>query len=160
MALKAIDALFSFRGRMKRSHYLLASLGLGVGRIVILILALAATPAKMDDETGMTLRGVLDVSFLWPSAAIVIKRGHDRNRPTAYSAVLIGAVYGAGVTFGYLMDAGLKSAGASCALAAMAGTIYMFIDYGLIDGTKGPNRYGPSPKGRAGVGAQLAEVFD
>lgn len=157
-----IRLLFSFRGRIKRLDYLLASLGLAVGRVVVLILALALVRGQMDDSKGLVVRLILDVGFFWPSAAIVIKRGHDRNKPAWLSGVVLAAVYGPGVAFGFLMDADHNNAGAVCALVVLAGWIYMLIDYGLIDGTLGPNRYGPSPKSRqaAGVGTDLAKVFD
>lgn len=157
-----IKALFGFRGRMKRSDYLLASLGLAVGRIVILIAALAVTRGKMDDAVGFVVRPVLDLAFFWPSAAIAIKRGHDRDRRTAYTAIMIAVFYGLGVAFGYLMDADQKDLGTACALIVFGGWIYMLIDLGLIDGTIGPNQYGPSPKGHGGaaVGDDLAKVFD
>jgi uncharacterized membrane protein YhaH (DUF805 family) len=158
-----IRTLFSFSGRMKRSDYLLASLGLAVGRVVTLILALAVTHGRMDDEIGFIVRPVLDLAFFWPSAAIAIKRGHDRDRRTGYTAIMIAVFYGLGVAVGYLMDADQRDLGTVCALLVLGGWIYMLIDLGLIDGTRGPNQYGPSPKGdrgAGGVGDDLAKVFD
>jgi uncharacterized membrane protein YhaH (DUF805 family) len=155
-------ALFSFAGRMKRLDFLLASLALAIGHVVLVILALAVTRGGMKDPSGYAVRGIIDLALLWPSAAIAAKRGHDRNRPAARSILLIGLVYGAGAAMGYLLDAGLRNVGGACGLFALAGWVYVFIDYGLIDGTPGTNPYGPSPRfaARPGVGDHLAGVFD
>lgn len=155
-------AIFSFAGRMKRLDFLLASLGLAIGHVVLVILGLAVTREGMKDPSGYAVRGIIDLALFWPSAAIAAKRGHDRNRPAVRSVMLIGLVYGAGVAMGYLFDAGLRNIGGACALFALAGWVYVFIEYGLIDGTPGTNPYGPSPRfsARPGVGDHLAGVFD
>ena len=41
-------------------------------------------------------------------------------------------------------------------IASLIYVIWVLIDCGILDGTKGPNKYGPSPKG---VGAQVEDVF-
>ena len=78
-------ALFSFAGRMKRLDFLLASLALAIGHVVLVILALAVTRSGMNDSSGYAVRGIIDLALFWPSAAIAAKRGHDRNRPAARS---------------------------------------------------------------------------
>lgn len=155
-------ALFSFAGRMKRLDFLLASLGLAIGHVVLVILALAVTRGGMKDPSGYAVRGIIDLALFWPSAAIAAKRGHDRNRPAARSIPVIGLIYGAGVAMGYLFDAGLRNTGGACALFALVGWVYVVIDYGLIDGTPETNPYGPSPRfpARPGAGDHLASVFD
>lgn len=155
-------ALFSFAGRMKRLDFLLASLGLAIGHVVLVILALAVTRGGMKDPSGYAVRGIIDLALFWPSAAIAAKRGHDRNRPAARSILVIGLIYGAGVAMGYLFDAGLRNTGGACALFALVGWVYVVIDYGLIDGTPETNPYGPSPRfpARPGAGDHLASVFD
>jgi uncharacterized membrane protein YhaH (DUF805 family) len=49
----------------------------------------------------------------------------------------------------------MAAAGAISILNGILG-IYLFIECGCLDGTPGPNRYGPSPKGR---GARPEAVF-
>lgn len=41
-------------------------------------------------------------------------------------------------------------------LVMLAAMIYLLVVVGFLDGTPGPNRFGPSPKG---VGGDTAEVF-
>lgn len=156
-----VQVLFGFKGRAKRLDYWLCLVGIAVARIFVLSLGLAWTGMVMGEAKALPLRLGLDALFLWPSVAIVIKRGHDRNRPTLYSAILVGVFYGLGVAIGLLMDAQTNNAGALCMLGLLIGSFYMLIDYGLMEGTKGRNRYGPSPKGHPdGIGTDLAKVFD
>lgn len=165
MAFKAaslIHALFGFKGRAKRLDFWLGSVGLAVVRVLALSLGLAWTGLMMGEPESLPLRLGLDLVFLWPSAAIAIKRGHDRNRSALYSGVVLAVLYGAGVALGLLMDVRETGGGTVCVLLLAVGGFYMLIDYGLVDGTKGPNRYGPSPKGigPTGVGTEVAEVFE
>jgi uncharacterized membrane protein YhaH (DUF805 family) len=153
-----VSALFGFKGRMKRLDYWLAAIGLAVGRGVVLILALGITHMRMGTLESLPLRLSVDLAFLWPSAAIVIKRGHDRDRSTRWSGVVVVVLYGLGVAFGALMDLGFHEAGTLSLLAVLLGSFYMLIDYGLADGTPGPNRYGASPKGR--TDSDVAKTFD
>jgi len=155
-------ALFGFKGRAKRLDYWLAAIGLAVARVVVLTTALGFTHMQMSEPEALPLRLALDAAFFWPSAAIVIKRGHDRNRSTLYSTVLVGVLYASGVAFGLVMDAQNTLGGAVSMLLLLVGSLYMLIDYGLLDGTRGPNRFGPSPKGAPseGVGEDLGAVFD
>ena len=37
--------------------------------------------------------------------------------------------------------------------------LYLLITLGFLDGTPGPNQYGPSPKGYGGYSRDLAEEF-
>lgn len=156
-----IDGLFRFDGRFRRSEYWIASIGLGVVRFVIYVSVAAAMGVGMVEASKMLpLRIGLDLVFLWPSAAIAIKRGHDRNRSALFTGVLLALIYGVSEVSGILTVAGNAMAGGVVALLMFPVLIYMFIDYGLIDGTKGPNRYGASPKGHAGSGADVAKTFD
>jgi uncharacterized membrane protein YhaH (DUF805 family) len=155
-----IDGLFGFEGRLRRSEYWIASIGLGVVRFVVLMVAwaFALTHQRMDAKS-LPVRLGIDLLFLWPSAAIVVKRGHDRNRSTAYSGVVLAVLYGLSTAYSILVTRGRMTEAMLCSLVVLVGAIYMLIDYGIIDGTKGPNRYGPSPKGHQGVGVEVAKAF-
>lgn len=156
-----IDGLFGFDGRFRRSEYWIASIGVGVVRFVVLLAASAALGMGVREASMvMPLRIGLDLLFLWPSAAIAIKRGHDRNRSALFTGVLLAIIYVVAEVSTALTGAGQMVAGGVVALLMFPVIIYLFIDYGLIDGTKGPNRYGSSPKGHQGVGAEVANTFD
>jgi uncharacterized membrane protein YhaH (DUF805 family) len=158
-----IEGLFSIEGRFRRSEYWIASIGIGVVRMVVLLIAGATMGVGMAEVSqSLPLRIGLDLVFLWPSAAVAIKRGHDRNRATLLTCVLLFIIYVTSEAATTLTAAGGGSvmAGGVAALLMFPVAIYMFVDYGLIDGTKGPNRYGPSPKGHQGLGDEVAKTFD
>ena len=132
-----MDLLFSFQGRTRRLHYWLASLGAGLGLSVFYLavfMILFAVARRTDDTTaamsspGMIIALVLLtlvylVFAFWISLAVQIKRWHDRDKSGAW--VLI-------------------------AFIPMVGPIWSIIECGFLDGTEGPNRFGPSPKGVTG----------
>ncbi len=156
-----VQGLFSFDGRMRRSEYWLASIGLGIVKGV-LAAGIAVSTGQLGTTDGGWASIIIEMVFLWPSLALMVKRGHDRNRPALFSFGILFVVVVATVGMGVGQAFGANLAMLAC-LAVIIGAIgYLFIDYGFIDGTQGPNRYGPSPKG---IGPQhapqnLASVFD
>lgn len=142
-----IDGLFGFDGRFRRSEYWIASIGLGIVRLVTLGVSAAVLGMGFVQASNVfPLRVGLDLVFLWPYAAIAIKRGHDRNRSARYTSVLLVLLYGLAWIGSWLLHAGDATLGALLGLVMLPIALYMLIDYGFIDGTKGPNRYGASDK--------------
>jgi uncharacterized membrane protein YhaH (DUF805 family) len=136
--------LFSFDGRIPRLWYWLGHLGLfiaieTVSQSVSLVTRMAKTgldPAHHAPSPGLALGaaggmllllvGLLAAlgAFLWASAAITVKRWHDRDRSWVWA--LLG-------------------------LVPVIGWVWQGIECGFLEGTLGPNRFGPSPKGIQGV---------
>jgi len=147
-----IEGLFSFEGRMRRSEYWLISIGMGVVKLPLGFLL-----TLFGVEIATVGRALLELLFLWPSVALMVKRGHDRNRPALYTVGVLVALIVVSFLGSFLAVAGVSYAGP---LLMGAIFIYVFIDYGCLDGTQGPNRYGRSPKGIGGdADAKLADVF-
>lgn len=71
---------------------------------------------------------ILYLVFLWPSLAISIKRFHDRDKSGWW--VLI-------------------------ALIPIIGFFWILIELGMLEGTAGPNQFGPDPLGR-GIADDMA----
>jgi uncharacterized membrane protein YhaH (DUF805 family) len=71
---------------------------------------------------------------VWVGFALTVKRWHDRDR--SWTWALLGFV-------------------------PVAGWLWQGIECAFLEGTLGPNRFGPSPKGISGVtyGDMLAETF-
>jgi uncharacterized membrane protein YhaH (DUF805 family) len=123
--------LFSFKGRIRRMQYWLGSLivfGLGIAMVfvgsLIVMLTLGA-PRTLPAGGSIAIAGVMFAAWgmmLWGYLALGVKRLHDRN------------------SSGWLL------------------LLYFvpFVNLALVfmlafmDGTQGPNRYGPSPKGIGG----------
>ncbi|HYC98850.1 DUF805 domain-containing protein [Brevundimonas sp.] len=171
MSLK--DTLFSFKGRLRRRDWWLAAIGVGVTQSLVAAMltqivlgpaaytmsdAFAGEPPVLDPRQTMISVAVA-LLFIWPSLALATKRTHDRDRSARLTVgVLIavwilsfapGSIYDLMVSGRWVetpLDIALAVLGAGVTLAKL----WLFIVLGVIDGTKGPNRFGPSPKG-AGV---------
>ncbi len=121
----------SFEGRTRRQNFWIGLL------ILWVVEALVFSVLWMPSFAGSALRGnpfaiarVLDansflgdlifLALLWPYLAIQVKRWHDRDKSGWF--VLIN-------------------------LIPIVGFFWTLIECGFLDGTQGPNRYGPSPKG-------------
>jgi uncharacterized membrane protein YhaH (DUF805 family) len=119
------NLLFSFKGRIKRGKYW----GVSIALIVIsLFLQLIETGIPPDAEVVMVIVSIPVWIFLvWVGIAISVKRLHDRGKSGWF----------------YLF-----------VLIPIIGAIWMFIELGCLEGTKGPNRFGPEPE--SGSNAQAA----
>lgn len=140
--------LFGFNGRIRRTNYWLAAIGSGfaVSAVFwILIFMIGGGAALMGRGSG-DASGVADaglgivgivlilayfVVMMWIGLAIQIKRWHDRDKGGVW--VLIN-------------------------LIPFVGGIWALVECGFMDGTMGPNRFGPSPKGITGPAPTAASA--
>jgi uncharacterized membrane protein YhaH (DUF805 family) len=126
--------LFSFEGRIPRSTYWAASIGLtvvlwGLAFVLIIIcggLMSAFAPGNRDQfsEDAFFLLFLLfgapfAVIAIWSQYAIQAKRWHDRNKSGWWSAIQ---------------------------LIPYIGPIWMFVELGCLEGTIGRNQYGEGPR--------------
>ncbi len=118
--------LFRAQGRIRRRDYWLWSIGVVIAYIVIYIAVAVMTGSLSrlaDDETPLPLlltQLVLTIPSIWIGACLGAKRWHDRDKSGWMYLIL---------------------------LIPIVGPIWTFVECGCLDGTKGPNKYGPSPKG-------------
>ena len=167
-------ALFSAKGRMRRRDWWLWSIGLMLifflaGMLVHRLFGTQSVVeeiASLGKEPLTPFQGwVIFANTLgyWPYVCITAKRGHDRNR-SAWLAVLWPCI---GIPYfimqhaqGLIDPAGWRFVAGAVQFLLSIATIGVFIalvvDCGILDGTKGPNKYGPSPKG---LGEQPEDVF-
>jgi uncharacterized membrane protein YhaH (DUF805 family) len=131
-----------FSGRARRSEFwLFALLVFGIEIVFWAILSAVGGAAMMSGDpeaaaaavggTAMIvvlLFGVVMLGLLIPSIAVTFRRLHDTNRSAWW--ILIG-------------------------LIPLLGALVLLVFY-LLDGTPGPNRFGPDPKDRAATGAAPA----
>lgn len=118
-----MELLFSFQGRMRRSHWWAVQLGsLGVffvaamaARLIVHLLG----AALQSQSTGDMLIGLtfvpLVIAYCWANLAANVKRLHDQN------------MSGWMVLLGFI-------------------PFFTLIVMGCLDGTPHRNKYGPSPK--------------
>lgn len=126
--------LFSFNGRIRRRDYWLYSIGVGFVFGILINIIIAAMGGAVDPNTGQMNTGVfaafiLYIPALWIGLALQAKRWHDRDK---------GAIW-------ILIN-----------LIPLIGGIWALIECGFLDGTPGPNRFGPSPKGVGGASEAFA----
>jgi len=96
---------------------------------LVLFAVLGADFSEPADQSAVIANGIVTLLLIWPSLAVAVKRCHDRNKSGFW--VLI-------------------------SLIPILGWLWFLVEFGFLDGTQGPNRFGPSPKG---IGADLGEVF-
>ncbi|CAN5165407.1 DUF805 domain-containing protein [soil metagenome] len=135
--------LFSFQGRMRRQDFWICTLVLWAASVVggIILFAVfgggmmsALTSASQGDPNDPAVVAALvssvmpfyvacfalSVVFLWPNLAVSVKRLHDRGQSGWMVLICI---------------------------IPFAGFFFWLINMGILDGTPGPNQFGPSPKG-------------
>ena len=167
------NALFSAKGRMRRRDWWLWSIAIAIVYLIseILMHRFFGTSAFFEEAAfkGVPADGFQYwVLFLltvgqWPGVCLTAKRWHDRNRSGWLAALglVIGLPAIALEHFGELANGFapqfvVGAAQAVLGLAEIAYSLWVLVDCGILDGTQGPNRYGPSPKG---VGAQPEDIF-
>jgi len=116
--------LFSFNGRIRRQQFWLASIGVGVvyGIVYAIVMMLMRNGGAMA-MVGSLIMLVFLVAYLWAALAIQVKRWHDRDKSWVWIFI---------------------------SFIPIVGAIWTLIECGFLDGTPGPNKYGPSPKGLTG----------
>jgi uncharacterized membrane protein YhaH (DUF805 family) len=116
--------VFSFRGRMRRAHWWLSRLAAWVLPVILLVatgtLSVLESRAGLPRSPGFWVGLAIVGPFaLWLDVAASVKRLHDIGiSGWAYLMVFIPYV----------------------------GSLAAFIVMGCLDGTRGPNRFGASPK--------------
>ena len=119
--------LFSAQGRIRRSQYWLWSIGTSIILGVVIGIAAVAFGGGAHGQ-GSPLFGLIYFAGLIVGVLVgvnlQIKRWHDRDKSGWW--VLIGFI-------------------------PLIGGIWAFVECGCLDGTQGPNKYGPSPKGIGGA---------
>lgn len=122
------DLFFSFNGRINRAKFWLGNVALIVVYTILMVVGGAGMMAGFDPNNpqassgGMGVMGIVIlivyIAMIWPSLAIGIKRWHDRDKSGWW--VLI-------------------------AFVPIIGGLWYLIECGFLEGTKGPNKYGPDP---------------
>jgi uncharacterized membrane protein YhaH (DUF805 family) len=150
--------LFSFEGRISRRSF-----WLGLFLFVIAGLAISLPLGALVQPQGLASRlflFVLSLGFCYPLAALVTKRLHDRDKPARprlhlfLGAVIFSSLINATrIGFVVVQARGLQvELPGPAAYAVLAGcmlvSVVILFELGFLDGTRGPNRFGPDPRQR------------
>jgi uncharacterized membrane protein YhaH (DUF805 family) len=147
----------SFVGRISRKHYWLGALllfAVGIALLAILFFSGVIWLLVLEAPTlAVTLASLaVFLVFLYFGTALMVKRLHDRNRPTYWAAFILVPLLAkvvtdlAGIT-GKPLDLNPIDYGFLIVLVVIV--IWFFVELGCLRGTVGPNRYGPDPLDRA-----------
>jgi uncharacterized membrane protein YhaH (DUF805 family) len=142
----------SFEGRINRATYWIGTIILVVVMLVIMfgIGYMMGMSMEPTDFRFKLVTFVLQLIFLYPSAAVMVKRLHDRDRPTWFAVLILGPVILKGVTdlMGITGDPfNLNMIDYLLSGITFIVAIWFFVELGCLRGTVGPNQYGPDPLG-------------
>lgn len=167
------ELLFSFKGRIRRLHWWVASLAVGaVVGIAVSILQFAAklTGNVMIDPETQQLEptgtfaiagGAIVLANMWINFTLSVKRLHDRDRSGWWLVLQFVILTVALIVFvvGFVMpqDQAIPTfvVGSLLGLCGLIITFWLFIEIGFLRGTRGPNRFGTDPFGQAQADAAL-----
>lgn len=171
MTTNLLPLLFSFKGRIQRLYWWVAIIAVGaVAGIATTLLEYGArssgsfVPDPGSDQiapTGIFGAAITAIGLanLWINLALSVKRLHDRDRTGAWvflqillvflAVIMIVVAIAAPKDGPWVILAGLTGA------AALAFSVWVFVELGFLRGTRGPNRFGPDPLGDPDVDANL-----
>jgi uncharacterized membrane protein YhaH (DUF805 family) len=171
--MRLTELLFSFKGRINRKPWWLATIAAGLAASVLTgIIEVAARSAGQTTVDPLThqiaptgifgmLASIVGLANMWIAFALSAKRLHDRDRTGWWLIwqllILILAVILVVVAVAVPEEQGAlwyALAGAA-GLAAFVISVWLFVQIGFLRGTDGPNRFGPDPLGAAQADAQL-----
>ncbi len=120
-----LEKLFSFKGRIRRRDYWLLNIASSiVFGVVILFSAMISESDGTSTLLGALLMIAASLAVIWIGFALLVKRWHDRDKSWFWVFI---------------------------AFIPLIGGFWVLIECGILDGTQGPNRFGPSPKGLGGA---------
>jgi uncharacterized membrane protein YhaH (DUF805 family) len=140
----------SFAGRISRKPFWIGGLVLGVV-VLIIVFAIGFIEGLLYDEPGRGFRIVIalvQIAALFPYAALLAKRFHDRDRSGWFAALLLvpSVLFGLTTALGFTGDA-LHKTWIDYAYRGLIAVIlvWFLVELGVLRGTAGSNRYGPDP---------------
>ena len=138
--------------------------------IVVLFGAAFATMGPTKDPASIAAVGggvvivlliacIIGLAIFIPDLAVSVRRLHDTNRTGWWILAPVGSYFLTFIIAGGAMAVvgGSSDPGAGMAAAGILALVCMLVTFGLcimliifyfMEGTPGPNRYGPDPKGR------------
>ncbi|MBT3070883.1 DUF805 domain-containing protein [Rhodomicrobium sp. Az07] len=105
-----------------------------------------ARPVAAEIARWMFIPGIVFCVALWNLLALGVKRLHDRGLSGWLTLLLIGPFFVLGLAPGLVAQAAISEGMVSLvALLFLASLIWGLLQFGVLPGETGPNRYGPDP---------------
>jgi uncharacterized membrane protein YhaH (DUF805 family) len=144
-----VNLLLGFEGRISRMQFWIGLVIIVAAELALMwLLGIPFFPAEMKDVSIRVIEFAVQVVVLYPTAAIAVKRLHDRDKPGIYVLWLVGLTLIIALTnlLGLTDDpknpSWLDWLLGFC--AAVIGLAFL-VELGFRRGTPGDNRYGPDP---------------
>lgn len=148
--LDAGNLFLSFQGRIGRARFWLGTLAVAAVEWALQWMLGVPLLGNTPDQRLRAVVFAIGLISLYPTAAIAVKRLHDRNQPGKYVWLLLAAYCVAllGDLFGYFDDPDhLSFVGwVAIAFVGIIGLAF-FIELGFRRSSPGANEYGPDPRG-------------
>jgi uncharacterized membrane protein YhaH (DUF805 family) len=149
--MNLLNLLLGFDGRISRQPFWIGLALLAAAELVARwAFGVPFFPTQMKAFPVRLTEAAIELVTLYPTAAVVIKRLHDRNQPGSYAAWLIGITLIILVTdlLGITDDPeNVTWLDWVLAFFAVGIGLAFLADLGFRRGTHGENRYGPDPLG-------------
>jgi uncharacterized membrane protein YhaH (DUF805 family) len=154
--MKLSQLLFSSKGRIPRSTWWCFNIPLIFFIVGGFILMVLYGPQDSVDQLALMLfcgYGILCILLIYPSLMVNIKRYHDRDKAgwsllgyylPAFLFVLAIILLFSGMVD--IFDDIWSAGGVILVLAWGVYDISIIVELGLLQGTPGPNKYGPDPR--------------
>ncbi|MEM1200552.1 MAG: DUF805 domain-containing protein [Pseudomonadota bacterium] len=159
------DLLFSFEGRIPRSHYWGGTLLLTLVAVVIIfasVILFLDEDVPFSESSLVRLNSLIGMCLLYPVSALMIKRLKDRNRPlwlvvlflAPYALILLGETFGLTASHEVVGGVYLRTpnlVGKVLETVNLCVMVFALIELGILRGTQGDNQWGPDPLQKSGV---------
>jgi uncharacterized membrane protein YhaH (DUF805 family) len=156
--MNATHLLLGFDGRISRQQFWIGLAILSAAEVGARVaLGVPFFPQVMKPFPVRLTEAAIELVTLYPTAAVVIKRLHDRDQPGIYASWLIGISLILLVTnlLGITDDpANPTWLDWILAFFAIGIGLAFLIELGFRRGTPGENRYGPDPLGGPALGGR------
>jgi uncharacterized membrane protein YhaH (DUF805 family) len=155
--MSIVQALFGFSGRLNRKPYWIWGIVLAIAAVVI---AGAVGASLYASGQAATQQQFMVSAFPWlmafavilsyPSAALLAKRLHDRNKPGWLAALLIVPMLLANwldpdFSGGASQGGSIQAVYTAASIVTLVVAIWFLIELGFMRGTAGDNKYGADP---------------
>ena len=146
-----VQVLTGFRGRLRRRDFWIGVILLLLAEIVLSFLFVGIMRPTGATELELAAMWLALAILVWVSAALIVKRLHDRDKSALWYP-LFGLAPAVAYELGNRLSSNISNELSPVQigfwLLSLVLWLWAIVELGFLRGTKGPNRYGPDPLGQ------------